>query len=88
MKNILMAALQNNGIDTDEVELSVRLVKFEELNPTKEEASYWALCYDADECLYYITKIYLDVETLEADFAGQSFYEGNYEEMFNKFKTL
>lgn len=91
MKDILMKALQNHGIDTDEVEMQVRLVKYDRMFETddcKPQAVYWVLCYDADEYLYYITKIYLDMVTLEADFAGQVDYEGHYEEMFNKFKTL
>lgn len=87
MKSILIEALANNGI-VDDVEQEILKVKFAGMVNQHTQAMYWVLMVDYAEKIYYVTKIYLNVINLQADFAGQVDYEGHYEEMFNKFKTL
>ncbi len=87
MKNVIIKALENAGnTDSQDIEFSILSVKF--LKTVNNEATYLALMVDIDERIYYINEIYLNVETLEADFAGQVFSEGSFDEMFNKFNKL
>lgn len=87
MKSILIEALANNGI-VDDVEQEILKVKFGGMVNQHTQAMYWVLMVDYAEKIYYVTKIYLNVINLQADFAGQVDWEGNFDEMDSRFKTL
>lgn len=88
MKNILTKALETNGI-ADDVEKEILKVKFGGMvNQQHTQAMYWVMMVDYADKIYYVTKIYLNVINLQADFAGQVDYEGNFDEMESHFKAL
>lgn len=84
MKNVIIAALANNDIADNDI--TILKVKFKEIN--HDVATYWVLMYDANDNVFYITKVYFEITDLEADFAGQVDYEGSYGDMTDKFETL
>lgn len=87
MKNVIIKALENAGnTDLQDMEFSIMSVKFSKVE--NNQATYFALMIDVDDRVYYINEIYLDVEKLEAEFAPQSFKEGSFDEMNNKFNSL
>lgn len=87
MKSILIEALANNGI-ADNVEQEILKVKFGGMVNQHTQAMYWVMMVDYADKIYYVTKIYLNVINLQADFAGQVDYEGNFDAMESRFKNL
>lgn len=76
MKNVILAALQNEGllIDSDDI-IEVKFAR-QTCNDHNLGAIYYAITYDDNEDNYNVVSIFLDCETLTADFGGAPHFEG------------
>ena len=84
MISIIVAALTNAGIITETSDFAY--VKFNRMSIDKNtQARYWAMLYDHNESQYILTEVLIDLETLEADFAGCPELEGEFEEVLEAY---
>ncbi len=88
MKNVIIAALANSDINIEDANSTILGVKMAGLVNQYSQAMYWILAHDRDDNIFYITKVFLNLDNLDADFAGQVDWEGTFDEMTDKFKTL
>lgn len=84
MISIIVAALTNAGVITETSDFAY--VKFNRMSIDKNtQARYWAMVYDHNESQYILTEVLIDLETLEADFAGCPELEGEFEEVLEAY---
>ena len=76
MRNVIIAALENEGlmIDSDDI-IDVKFAR-QTCNDNKLGAIYHAIAYDDNEGQYTVVSIFLDCETMTADFGGCPHFEG------------
>lgn len=89
MINVIIKALENNDI-TGNFESEICNVKFSGMVNQNTQALYWVLMKEEDLDIWYINRLYLNVEDLTADFAGQTEFESdkyvNALTVFNSYK--
>lgn len=84
MISVIVSALTNAGIISETSDFAY--VKFNRMSIDKNtQARYWAMVYDHNESQYILTEVLIDLETLEADFAGCPELEGEFEEVLEAY---
>ena len=80
MKNVLIAALENEGVLVDSEDICKVEFARQTCNDNKLGAIYHAIVYDDNEGNYSVVSIFLDCETLTADFGGCPHFTGTRKE--------
>ncbi|AIX12258.1 hypothetical protein ACQ46_gp166 [Citrobacter phage Moon] len=85
MKNVIIAALENEGLII--CHNDIKAVKFvrKTCNDNVLGAIYHAIVYDDNEDIFNVVSIFMNCEDLTADFGGSAHFEGSYDECVEYF---
>lgn len=84
MKSVIISALENEGLMVDFGD--IKDVKFvRQTSSATLGAIYHAIVYDDNEDIFNVCSIFLNCETLTADFGGCPLFEGTYDECVEYF---
>lgn len=84
MISVIVAALENEGLLVNPSD--IKDIKFvRQTSSTTHGAIYHAIVYDDNEDIFSVCNIFLNYETLGADFGGCPMFEGTYDECVEYF---